>query len=79
MAAREDGASPSRCRRCDRGRKPLLPLSEVGWEGAAERTIREPEDLPEAVRMYLPEVGSSREHGSREGRLHVARPLEGAM
>ena len=37
----------------------------------------EPEDLPEAVLCILLEVGSSSEHGSLEGRLHVALPLEG--
>ena len=47
------------------------------------RTNPEPEDLPEAVMCILLEVGSSGEHGSREGRpgtrLRVlALPLEGA-
>ena len=43
---REDGANPSRSRRCIRGRTPHTPLSRdcLGRRGA--RTIREPEDLP---------------------------------
>ena len=46
---REDGANPSRTRRCNRGRKPQLIATvtpQAWWEGAASRVNREPEDLP---------------------------------
>jgi len=43
---REDGANPSRSRRCNRGRTSPSPLSRDAREGAASRSIREPEDLP---------------------------------
>jgi len=32
---REDGASPSRSRRCSRGQRPLDVTIRKGWEGAA--------------------------------------------
>lgn len=50
---REDGANPSRSRRCNRGRWSQMPflIARVTvridrGEGAANRMIREPEDLP---------------------------------
>ena len=45
-ASREDGAKPSRTRRCDRGRTPQTkPLPDYRWEGAAQGRSGKPEDL----------------------------------
>ena len=43
---REDGENPSRTRRCNRVRKPQGSHCPEGWEGAASRMTRKPEDLP---------------------------------
>ena len=44
---REEGANPSRSRRCEWGRNPPTPLSDsLGWEGTGSRKNHEPEDLP---------------------------------
>ena len=47
---REDGANPSRTRRCNRGNYPQESrfghCSAMEWEGAGKLKIRKPEDLP---------------------------------
>ena len=43
---REDGANPSRTRRCNRGQTPHEPTVGSQREGAVDRMIRKPEDLP---------------------------------
>ena len=49
---REDGAKPSRARRCNRGRN-RYPVTVFGWEDAGSRSIREPEDLPDCEIFYI--------------------------
>lgn len=44
---REPRENRGRARRCDRGRRPHDATGLLGWEGAADRMIRESEDLPE--------------------------------